>query len=279
MRDSSHKRVAESAFTADYDSMKKRLLFGLPLLAALSLFAAACGGDDDDASSGDKTEATKSAGGTTGGDKASATADATSSGDGKLTGNGADELEKLTKDLKGKTFLVTYDMEVTDADKKTSKGSLTSAQKDKKTYTKFDIAEGATDDLPGNFAVIDNGEFSFICSDSGGEKSCLKSKSTGEDSGFTFSADSLVGDLDDDLKVEKHKDQKIAGADSKCFKLTDSTTSGLACFAKDTGIMTFIDGTDEDGMRFILKATKVSSSVPDGQFEPPKGYEVVDLGG
>jgi hypothetical protein len=261
--------------------MKKRLLFGLPVLAALALFAAACGGDDDDASSDEKnTEATKDAGGSTDGDKTSATAtgDDKDSGDGKLTGNGADELKKLSKDLKGKTFSATYEAETTDSAKKVSKGTLVTAQKDKKAYTQIDGAFAGSEDL-GNLVVIDDGEFSFLCSDSGGEKSCIKTKSTGGDDSFTFNATSLVEDLDDDLKVEKDKDQKIAGVDSKCFKLTDATTNGLACFAKDSGIMTFVDGTDDTGTRFVLKATKVSTSVPDSLFAPPKDYEIVDLGG
>ena len=205
-----------------------------------------------------------------------ATAAATS-GSGSLSGSGADELKKLAKSANQKTFTVSYDMEVTGADKKATKGKMTFAQKPPKSYTAFETTEGPSDSI-GSFIIIDDGTNSFLCSSSGADKSCLKSKSGGGTASDVFSLNSLISSIEGKTEVTALKDQKIAGADSKCFRIKDSTSEGTACFAKDSGILTLADGVDTDASKTTIRANKVATNVDDKIFEPPKDYTVTDLG-
>lgn len=233
--------------------MKLRLMLLLAAFAALSMTFVACGGDDDD-DSGDDTSSSSN------------DDETTTSGGGEVTGSGANDLKKYAKDLTGKTFLVTYEYEQGTGSEAT-KGTMTLGQKDGKSYMK--LVDGS--DL---FIIIDDKTNSFLCTKSGSDETCLKSKSEG-DTGM-FSLQDVLGDLDADIKVTKLKDQKIAGKDGACFKVEEEgTADGTMCFDKKDGFLLLVDTEEaEDGVS--LKATEVKTSVDDKTFEPP--YKVTDLG-
>lgn len=233
--------------------MKLRLMLLLAAFSAISMTLVACGGDDDD-DSGDDTSSSSSGDATT------------ASGSGEVTGSGANDLKKYAKDLSGKTFMVTYDY-VQGSGAEETKGAMTIGQKDGKSYMK--LVEGNDETI-----LIDDKTSSFLCSKSGGDEGCLKSKSTG--GAGPFSLEDVLGDLDQDIKVTKQKDQRIAGKDGACFKVEEEgSANGTMCFDKKDGLLLLIDSEeDEDGVS--LKATKVDTSVDNKVFEPP--YKVTDTG-
>lgn len=255
--------------------MKRYWIVGLAAIALVALGAAACG-DDDDSSKKPAAEATK----TDGGASKEATKEATKGATKEATrssNDGLAALQKAAKDLSKLTYKVSYEISGTDAQTGKIAGTFTLASKPPKSL--FGIS-GDFGQGEGTFLVIDDGTSSFLCTESDGEKSCLKSKSSG--AGATelptiFSVDDLMKSIGDDstASVKEAQGQKIAGKDGKCFDVKSKEGDGMICFSSD-GLVLLIDGQFE-GSRITLKAKEASGSPTDKDFEPP--YPVIDLGG
>lgn len=202
-------------------------------------------------------------------------------GGGSVTGSGAAALKALSKDLTGKTYRVTYEMTVTSSTD-TLKGKLTLAQKPPKSLTVFDITE-SSDPLE-KVILISDGKTTLTCfGDPTGGGTCIKAKQTADDEplGSIISVQAVLGDLESSVDVTEAGSQTIAGADSRCFNVTETDgNKGVACFTKKDGILTFLRGKDETaGSQTSLKATTVGSDVPDSLFEAPKDYSITDTTG
>jgi hypothetical protein len=244
--------VGQSGQSADYGCMKLRISLALLSLAAVAgLASAACGGGDD-----------KSNGNTS------------NPAEDGLAGPGAKALRDLAKDLTGKSYHAVYKIENDDGAGKTDKGTLTIAAKPPKSA--FAVSTVDSDGAKTDFNSFQDDKFSYLCTkDDDGKGECIKSKVTDptEDAGI-FDIGSLLTSLEGDEKttVTEIKGRKIAGADSKCFAIKDSTSEGTACFAKATGIMTFVDSND-NGSLLKIEATKIDDKPDD------KLFEVLDLEG
>jgi hypothetical protein len=252
--------------------ISRTVSLGLAVLALLALLAAACGDDDDTASK------TTSAGGTTasgtvakGGSTASA--DGT---DAPSTGNGVQDLQNAAKNFKNGDFKITYDVTQTDSSGKATSGTMTMAQKDKKSL--FQASNFL--DQQGSVAIIDDGSNTYLCTDSP-QKTCLKTGTTGGSAGGVadaFRPDVLLGDIDKQgVNIDKAPDQKIAGHDAKCYKVSGNGENGTICIDKKTGFMLLLDGTEDDGTKIKLVAKDVASSASDNDFKPP--YTVQSIPG
>jgi hypothetical protein len=243
----------------------------LAVFALLALLAAACGDDDS-------AKTTAAANGTSTPGKASnGSATTSASGtDAPSTGNGLKDLQNAAKNFQDGDFKVTYEMTETDAAGKATTGTLTMAQKDKKSY--FQGQNFA--DQPGTVTVIDDGSNTYLCTDQP-QKSCLKTGSSGNTADSVagaFRPDVLLGDIDKQgVNIDKAADQKIAGHDAKCYKVSGSGEDGTICLDKKTSFMLLIDGTNDDGSKIKLVAKNVSDSASDNDFKPP--YAVATIPG
>lgn len=269
--------------------MKLRNFLLVPALAVTMLTMAACGGDDDDDAGTDPTattaatstsdEATTASGTSTsapttpGGDATtepttasggSPTSTGGNSGDGNLTGSGADELRALAADLSKKTYTVTYEFTEGTEDDLTT-GSLTLYQKPPKSATSYSTDAEV-------FTIIDDGVNSWICSKNTGDEegSCLKSETTGSlTTAAAFDLDSALDDLEFNLNVTEEGDEKIGGRDAACFTIEEEGfEESRACFDKKDGFLLLLDQTDDAGGKYEIRATNVSNSVDDSVFEP-----------
>ncbi len=234
--------------------MHQRVLLALLALPALMGLAAACGGDDSSDDPG------------------------TTSGDG-LSGDGAKALRGLAKDLSKKSYEAVYSIETDDGEGGTDKGTLTISSKPPKSA--FAVSTTDSKGVKTEFLSFQDDKVSYICTKDGDEPGeCVKSEVTDPTaSAGIFDLDSLLTSLDEDAEttVTEVKGRKIGGADSKCFEIKDSTSSGTACFATSTGIMTFVDSNDS-GLLLKIEAKKVTDKPDDKIFTAPEGYEVIDLG-
>jgi hypothetical protein len=262
--------------------MKKQLLLSLAALAAVSLLAAACGGDDDDKGSGSASGSAKSAGQTKSDEKKpdQAKSDPTKDAGGNLTGSGADALKQLANKMENKAYSVTYQIEFTDADKKTQKGTFSLSQKPPKSATVIHWTEGADPNLGGDMTLIEDEKFTYICTDSAATgKGCFKTKKDTSNpfSGNFLNVDNVLKDIELKTDVTEVKGQTIAGSDSRCFKVKDATGEGTTCFAKDSGIMTLAEGFNSGTGAMLLKATKLTTNVDDKLFQPPSDYKITEM--
>ncbi len=236
--------------------MQTRVFLALLTLFALaSLATAACGGGGE--STDDKTVAA----------------------DDGLSGSGADALRSLAKDLTDKSYQAVYDIETDEGDGKTDKGLLTIASKPPKSA--FAVSTKDSAGVKTEFLSFKDDKVSYLCTKTGDEPGeCLKGAVT-EDGASAGLLDlkSLLSNLEEEAgtTVTEVKGRKIAGADSKCFKIKDARSEGTACFARSNGIMTLVDSVD-NGIILKVQATKLSEKPDDKLFEVPDGYEVIDLG-
>jgi hypothetical protein len=266
--------------------MKKHLLLVLAALAAVSLLSIACGGDDDDKGSDSADSGARGADQAKPDEKkpdqskSDPTKDAGKDNGGNLTGSGADALKQLAKKIDTKPYSVTYQIEFTDAEKKTQKGTLALSQKPPKSATVIHMTEGADPSFGGDIMLIEDDKFSYMCTDSPGTgKSCFKTKKDANNpfSGNFVSVDNLLKDIELKTNVTEVKSQTIAGSDSRCFKVKDAASEGTTCFAKDSGIMTLAEGFNTGSGSMSLKATKLTTNVDDKLFQPPADYTITEL--
>jgi hypothetical protein len=256
----------------------KTFLVGLAALAiGASLTFVACGGDDS-------TSNTKTASTTAGDTKtdsptttgaAAATTTTGGSGSAQVTGSGADALKNLAKDLSKKTYQVSYDLETTSADGKTTKNSITLSQKPPKTATSFSSGAAAG----GSFVIINDGTNTLTCSGTASAGQCSKAKTDPSSpfAGNGFSLDKTLQGLTDSVNITETDGRKVAGADSRCFTIKQSASAdSLACFSKSDGIATYVENKGTTGTLTKITATKISNSVDDSAFAAPAGYKVVD---
>lgn len=257
----------------------------LAMLAALSLFVAACGDDDDDSDdSGDDVTAT--ARGDSGDDDDDETDapdgddddEPTDAPDGDDDDDDSDvDLEELAQqysDFRGKITYTASDLGEDEADLET----ITIYQSDN--ASRFDIASSS-----GDSSIITAADAFYICS----EGQCLKYPTDSDDAnpfGFItgiFSADyiaDLYTDLGDDVNVDvESSTETIAGIEATCFDYdaeVDDTNegpeTGQICFSSEGGILLRIS-SDFGG---LFEATDVTTDISDADFEPP--FPVVDLG-
>jgi hypothetical protein len=249
--------------------MRTRLPLGFLTLFALIAFAglAACGDDDDDSARSNDA-----------GDNGSSSEKPGASGDGSLSGSGADSLRKLARDATKKTYVADYEFEGEDEEGKKQTGKMVIANKPPRSA--FNVTTTDADGVTTVFISFEDQEFSFICTREGnGDGQCLKTRAEADNplSG-AFDINSLLNSLEtgDSARVTEIKGQKIAGQESKCYTIEDASGKGTACFAKESGIVTLIDSAD-GGSLIKLKATKVSEKVDDALFSPPADWEVTDL--
>jgi len=258
--------------------MKRTLALAIASLAFASLAFAACGGDDNNSSSRStsqpqSTGATSSAGDSKTNGQSSPAANQSSpaatakAGEGQVTGSGADALKKLAGDLSGKTFQVSYEVNITQGGKPT-KGSITMVQKPPKSLTSYQSADSGGG-AASNFLLINDGTNSYACfkdPSTGGQ--CIKSKadtSAANPLALGFSLDTVLKNLTDNINVTEAGSRTIAGVDSRCFTVKQADGSeGTACFSK------------KDGMTSQIQATKASGSVDDSLFTPPADYKVIE---
>ena len=250
--------------------------FRLMAMGVLALFAvsalAACGDDDSTTNTPTKAATTSSASSPT-----SAGAKTTTS----TSGNPAQDLQQAASNLKDSPFKVVYEMSQTDSSGKTTNGTLTLVQKDKKSYV------GGSGDLfgtSGAFALIDDGTNTYLCTASP-QKACIKTKSTGGAGGAAaiaaaFAPDKVLEKLNKSgATVKQVTNQTIAGRDAKCYSVTDSSGTGTGCIDSKSNLLLLADGSNltTDGTKTTMKATEVNTSPADSEFEPP--YPVQSLPG
>jgi len=233
-------------------------------LAAASLLLAACGGSS---SKSTPTSAPSSSGTPSAGSPA-----ATQSGQGQVTGSGAATLKKLATDLSGKTYQISYDLSMTQSGQNTS-GSMTIAQKPPKSFTSFQTTAGS-------FLLINDGTNTYSCTkDPTGAGQCIKSTGAGAaaNPAAGFSIADALSSLTDSVNVTDAGSRTIAGIDSQCFNVQETSGTGIACFSKSDGLATLIQSKAPNGDTMQFQATKASGSVDDSMFAPPAGYTVVTI--
>lgn len=235
-------------------------------LAAASLFLAACGGSS---SKSTPTSAPSSSGTPGAGSPA-----ATQSGQGQVTGSGAAALKKLATDLSAKTYQVSYDLSMTQSGQPTT-GSITIAQKPPKSFTSFQTTAGS-------FVMINDGTNTYSCTKSGtGAGQCIKSTGAATGAGANpaagFSIADALSSLTSSVNVTDAGSRTVAGIDSQCFNVQETSGTGVACFSKSDGLATLIQSKDPNGDTTQLQATKASGSVDDSLFAPPADYTVVTI--
>ncbi len=257
--------------------MNRLVTIGVAALALGALALSACGGDDDDSKTATKDDATQAATAKTGENKTSsgttvAAEPTKKDGDAQVTGSGADALRKLAKDLSTKTYQVSYDFTQVEADKKTTKSTITIAQKPPKSATSGqDLTTGTT------FVFFSDGSASYTCfKETAGAGQCFKRKLDAAPLGNFLSLDTLLKSLSDDINVTSAGSRTIAGVDSQCFngKGKEFGGEGVACFSKKDGIVTLVDTKSEDGSTERIEAKKASNSVDESLFAVPTGYTV-----
>lgn len=242
------------------------------LIALLAMSALAACGDDNTTNTSTKAAATSSASNPT----SSATKSATST-----SSNPAQDLQQAASNLKNNPFKVVYDMSQTDSSGKTTTGTLTLIQKDKKSYVG---GTGDTFGASGTFALIDDGTNSYLCTASP-QKACIKTKSTGGAGGAAaiaaaFAPDKILAKLNKSgATVKQVANQTIAGRDAKCYTVTDSGGTGTGCIDAKANLLLLADGNNltTEGTKTTMKATEVNTSPADNEFEPP--YPVQSLPG
>ena len=245
------------------------------LFALLAASVAACG-DDSSTSATPGTSGQTSGSPSSSGPGSSASPAGTKSGTAQITGSGADALKKLANDLSGKTYQVTYQLNMTPKTGTPTAGTMTMSQKPPKSATSIDMG------AQGKFLIIDDGKFSFTCtSDPSSGPQCIKQKSTGGPNPLAagFSLGSILKNVTDSVNVTSAGSRTIGGIESQCFVVKEADApDGTACFSKD-GILTLVESTSADGSKTVLQASKGSTSVPDSAFAPPDEYKVVDATG
>ena len=252
-------------------------------LATALLLAAACGDDNSTKSPADSanTPGTGSTSAATSADGAKGTSTASS----PAAAGGIADLQKASKDLKLADYRVTYETMITDAKGAAPSGTMTMAHKGTKSLIVIDGAFGE-DAKSGKITIINDGTSTFMCTEQG-EKTCLKSKSTGAASnpllGFAtaFSAENLVSTFSKDgTSVKSVAGQTIAGRSAKCYEATGPTGKGTICLDSKNGMLLLIDGSDtKDGKttKTVFKAKEATDSPSDADFNPP--YPVTSIPG
>jgi hypothetical protein len=244
-------------------------------VAAPVLLFAACGGDDDGngavtggTTGGQSTVATA----TPGGASAPAPGSTAAGGTGQVTGSGAAALQRLARDISGKTYQVTYTIEFT-TDGVAESGTMIIANKPPKSAYVFDV-DGM------EMQIINDGEFTYLCSDEGGSGQCLKTRTGVGISALAanpFDLQAILSEFEEDVEVTATRDERVGGIDSECFTVKNSEGESIACFSKADGLLTKVEGGDgADAMKVM--ATGMSSNVDDRLLEPPAGYAIMDLG-
>lgn len=249
------------------------LLLGASAIAALAFVA--CGGDDDDDDAGSndepRAEATKSnddnatstSGGSSGGSNSQATP-TTGSGGGSVSGSGADDLKKIVRDLRNKTFQVTYDITVTEGSEET-KGTMVLAQKPPTYVTSF-----ALDGI--NFTLISDGKDDITCTSFAANTGTCTKSATQAQSNAIFDFEELLASVETDVKVTNAKGQKIANRDAACFDVEQGGETAFMCFDKKDGYLLLVESKSADGT-YTLKANDAKNSVDQKLLEPPYPVE------
>jgi hypothetical protein len=254
-------------------------------LAAVALmsFAAACGDDnsskDTTTPAGTSTQAATSTGSAASATSGNSTATAEASGTSGVS-DAIDNLQKSSDNFVKAAYDVSYSLSTTSAGK-TSNSTMVIKHKDNKDYVSIngDLDGSGTST---NAIIIDDGTNSYLCTESP-EKACLKTAAEGSSGnvGQIFTSlkpDKLLGAIDSEkgAKVDDASGRKVAGRDTKCYKITSSEGNGTICFDKDTDIMLYLDMTGGSDGATKFEATKVGGSPGDDAFKPP--YPVQDLG-
>lgn len=254
-------------------------------LATALLLAAACGDDNSTKSPADNavTPGTGSTSAATSADGAKGTSTAPS----PAAAGGIADLQKASKDLKLADYRVTYETMITDAKGAAPSGTMTMAHKGTKSLIVIDGAVFDEDAKAGTITIIDDGTSIFMCSTEQGQKTCLKSKSTGAalnpllGLATTFSAENLVSRFSKDgTSVKSVAGQTIAGRSAKCYEATGPTGKGTICLDSKNGMLLLIDGSDtKDGKttKTVFKAKEATDSPSDADFNPP--YPVTSIPG
>jgi hypothetical protein len=287
--------------------MNLRRLFWvmLPLaLVAMMLSAAACGGDDDDDNGDDDaSEENGDTGGGGGGsgpdgdsdaddeddsengdepdssdDDGSTDDDGSSDDDGSDdddgggssgsggTGGGSDDdglelLQQTANALNDGTYFVVYRLQAEGLD-----GTFTFASEPPSTL--FGL-EGEFEGESGTFMIINDEEFLWFCSDSGGNQACLKLKAG--DLGFipveiptALQADELAQSFVNapGVTAEPAPGQTIAGIEGDCYNVTSEGDTALICIGG--GVILLMQGSI-DGMDLSFEALEVE--LDPGQIE------------
>jgi hypothetical protein len=225
----------------------------LPVLL-LGLAAAACGGDDTTPSDGSRPTATPAGAGTDGGSKS----------------DGLSALRNVAQNSNQTTYRVVYDIEGMDPSSGEISGTLTLAAKPPKQL--FSLS-GEFAGEESTLTMIDDGESSFLCIETEGNQSCLRSPSGGGGSiplPTILEVEELIETLadDKDATVREVRGQKIAGRDGKCFEIQSREGEGTVCIDEKDGILLLLDGTF-DGARITLRAAEIAGAPSDSDFEPP----------
>ena len=256
------------------------------IFIALTVFVplvVACG--DDDSSKSTPDNATKAA------SPSAATSEQTAAGGSKSTAtataaaSGLADLQKASKDLAAIDFKVTYETSIAGTADKATTGSMMMAHKGTKSVFVLDGAFGGPS--TGKTTIIDDGTSTFICTEEG-QKTCLKTKSTGGSAAnpllglaTAFRADNLVKAFSKEgFEVKSVAGQTIAGRSAKCYEAKGPTGSGTVCLDSKNGMLLLIDGSDiKNGKttKTVFKAKEATDSPSDADFNPP--YPVQELPG
>lgn len=243
--------------------MRKYLIAGVALLAAVASLAC-----DDDKKPDDDADGTP---------RATATAGASQPGGTPAEGSAADreEVQRLVSKFIDSTFTGEYDAKGTGGDDGLSDGTVT-IYKGGKTSLRFDIRT-QQDGEDVEVIFISAPDVTGFCMSGGadlgipvGEGVCFDQDPTG---GFA------LGDLSSELEALESQDfdpldsssREIAGEQATCFRTRDEGGESDICLSSD-GELLYVGG-GSDGSE--LTATKVSGGVKSDAFTLP--YEVQDF--
>jgi hypothetical protein len=250
------------------ESFVKYIRLWIVLIAALgATFAFACGSDSKDDTG--KTPAPTSA--TSEGNGTDQTPNATDDGS---SGSANDELSNLAAGLTGHEAKIAYDFFTTGGGADTS-GTFTLYWKSADAWRIDFDASGA------QATYITKDGKSYICTDAGGEGTCIASPTSAMPIPFADPS-ALSGLINTEAAgIDFNRSKKdIAGQSATCYSASGSVSgqSGSAeyCFA-DSGLLLRLDGGSEAGSTFTLEATSVDSSVADADLELP--YSVTEIPG
>lgn len=192
-----------------------------------------------------------------------------------LSGSGADELKALALKLDVKTYRATYKVTVTDSANTTESFTYGVARKPPASNTSYQSSGvlGATAAI-----VINDGTTIYNCTqEPAAIPYCTATKATAaqEDNGI-FSINTIFGSLAETVEVTPVEGRTIAGIESACFNVraTGETDSGIGCFSRRDGIVTYLEAKDTDGTRSVFELQTVEDKADDSLFKPPAGFEV-----
>jgi len=179
-------------------------------------------------------------------------------------------LQDAARDSGQTTYRVVYELDGSDPASGGFSGTLTLAAKPPKQL--FMLA-GESDGEESTIMLIDAGESSYLCTDAEGNQTCIKSASGGAGAGqmpTVLEVDDLIAGLaaDADASAKEVQGQTIAGQDARCFEIKIQEGEGTVCISKKDAALLLLDGTF-GGAVVSLRATEVSDSPSDSDFEPP----------